>query len=331
MPLHLTSILSPRAHAQFRRAQLAARQQSRRDSEAHLRKQREQLFAGGDDPSTPSRPSSRSERRRGGSKLSQDELALSASGDVTASLRRTHQLMRAELERSEFAHATLQSSTAALRQLNDSHGALDALLASSKTLVGTLLRSQKSDTWYLESAFRILAATVVWLVFRRLFYGPVRYLLYLPLKLVLSVLLSFVQYLVVLVSGRSTAVETPLRSLKVQPSATGRAYKRNLEMPPQPVRVGAGGEGARVAPDDLKDDIGRMAERTRQQERGQQPPPQQGQTEEEAKAQEAEEVQEEAEGEASGLRDRRDDEPPNPKKRMWEEPPSREGRAKDEL
>lgn len=46
-------------------------------------------------------------RRKGLEKLSQDEILLNASSDVTAALRRTHSLMLAELERSQFARETL--------------------------------------------------------------------------------------------------------------------------------------------------------------------------------------------------------------------------------
>lgn len=40
-------------------------------------------------------------------KLTQDDLILNASNDVTAALRRTHDLMQVELSRSQFAQETL--------------------------------------------------------------------------------------------------------------------------------------------------------------------------------------------------------------------------------
>ena len=88
-----------RARAQFRKAQL----QAKRNGEAAKRKEREQLFAGVQEGSE-----SRVARRRGQEKLSQDDLLLNASNDVTAALRRTHQLMQSELQRSQFAHETLR-------------------------------------------------------------------------------------------------------------------------------------------------------------------------------------------------------------------------------
>jgi protein transport protein SEC20 len=92
-------------------------------------------------------------------------------------------MMAAELSRSQFAHDTLQESTAALAQLSETYSTLDTLLSNSRNLLGTLLRSQKSDTWYLETAFYVLLTTVFWLIFRRLLYGPTWWLVWLPLKL----------------------------------------------------------------------------------------------------------------------------------------------------
>jgi protein transport protein SEC20 len=117
------------------------------------------------------------------SELSKEEKTVNAAGDVTLALRRTHEMMAGELEKSQFAHDTLKQSTEALAQLSETYSTLDSLLSNSKNLLGTLLRSQKSDTWYLETAFYVLLCTIIWLVFRRLFYGPLWWLVYAPLKL----------------------------------------------------------------------------------------------------------------------------------------------------
>lgn len=121
-------------------------------------------------------------RKRG--EMSKDEQTVAASNDVTQTLRQTYDLMASELSRSEFAHKTLQESTAALAQLNESYAGLDTLLATSRDLLGTLWKSQKTDTWYLETSFYALGATIAWLVFRRWIYGPAWWLVWLPLKLV---------------------------------------------------------------------------------------------------------------------------------------------------
>jgi protein transport protein SEC20 len=124
--------------------------------------------------------------------LSKEEKEVHASSDVTLALRRTHEMMAGELQKSQFAHETLKQSTETLAQLSENYSTLDTLLSSSKNLLGTLLTSQKSDTWYLESAFYILICTISWLVFRRFFYGPLWWLVYAPLKLSFSTLFGIV-------------------------------------------------------------------------------------------------------------------------------------------
>jgi protein transport protein SEC20 len=162
------------ARGAFRRAQL----QASRNAKGARQRDRELLFANrGGDPelSVPG-------RRKGMEKLTQEELALNASSDVTAALRRTHDLMQGNLQQSQFAQQTLDESSAALASLGESYGGVGDLLKGSKGLVGQLLKSQKSDTWYLETAFMILAVTISWLVFRRLLYGPLWWFVWQPLK-----------------------------------------------------------------------------------------------------------------------------------------------------
>lgn len=88
------------ARTQFRKAQL----QAKRNAEAA---KRELLFEGIQEGAN----SSAAGRRRGQEKLSQDELLLNASNDVTAALRETHTLMQAEVSRSYFAHDTLREAS----------------------------------------------------------------------------------------------------------------------------------------------------------------------------------------------------------------------------
>ncbi|KAL4818147.1 hypothetical protein BDW67DRAFT_190182 [Aspergillus spinulosporus] len=161
-----------RARGDFRNAQL----QAKRNAELAKRKERELLFA---------RSEGTEKRNLTKEKLTQEDIVKNASRDVTAALRRTHQLMQAELSRSQFAQETLEQSGAALSSLSESYSSLDTLLLSSRNLVGSLLRSQKSDTWYLETAFYILVGTISWLVFRRLLYGPLWWIVWMPFKLIL--------------------------------------------------------------------------------------------------------------------------------------------------
>ncbi|PGH05462.1 protein transporter SEC20 [Blastomyces parvus] len=169
------------ARIQFRKAQL----QAKRNAEAARRKERQLLFAGAE----RGEAGSEGGRRKGRAGLTHDDLVAGASEDITAALRRTHQLMQAELSRSKFAQETLEQSTAALSSLSESYSTLDTLLASSRSLAVSLLRSQKSDTWYLETAFYILIGTIIWLVFRRILYGPLWWMLWMPLKLMVRTIL----------------------------------------------------------------------------------------------------------------------------------------------
>lgn len=114
----------------------------------------------------------------------EDQQTVGAANNYTNALRRTHDLIAAELSRSEYAHQTLTESSNALKQLNEQYGSLDTMLASSRDLLGTLLRSQKSDSWYLQTALYMLMVTAGWLVFRRILYGPLWWLVWLPFRLV---------------------------------------------------------------------------------------------------------------------------------------------------
>ncbi|KAI2672040.1 hypothetical protein CBS147333_3182 [Penicillium roqueforti] len=158
-----------RTRGDFRTAQL----QAKRNAELARRKERDLLLS----------RSYSSEKKKPSEMFTQDDLVLNASNDVTSALRRTHQLMQAELSRSHFAQSTLEQSTAAISSLSESYSSLDTLLSSTRSLANSLLRSQKSDTWYLETAFYILLATIGWLLFRRVFYGPLWWLVWQPLKL----------------------------------------------------------------------------------------------------------------------------------------------------
>ena len=91
-----------RARTHYRKAQL----QAKRNAELARQKERELLFAGAPQDGESHGQGGRSRKQRGGP-VSQDEQLVNASGDVTAALRQTHQLMQSELSRSQFAHDTL--------------------------------------------------------------------------------------------------------------------------------------------------------------------------------------------------------------------------------
>lgn len=144
-----------------------------------MRKERELLFSSRRKEADIAYPV----RRKGLEKLTPEELALQASLDVTAGLRKTHALLQNNIEQSQFAQQTLAESSEALASLGDSYASLDSMLKSSGGLVRQLIRSNKSDTWYLTTAFYIMVVTICWLVFRRILYGPLFWLVWQPMKL----------------------------------------------------------------------------------------------------------------------------------------------------
>ena len=289
-------------------------------------------------------------------KAAQQDLLLSATTDVTTSLRRTHALLTSELSRSRFAQETLEASNAALEELNERYGSFGEMLNRSKGLLGTLLRSQKSDTWYLETAIWVLVATIGWLLFRRLLYGPLWWFLWLPLKLLWSIgsaLLGLIG-----VTGSGAAVEArdlkgTRTSMTVTPSVSGTVSQCSEQtMEASFVPRGADGvsqEIPRSPPGSLSETIGTMVEGTRniahpQATGGTSGNQGQGESEQRHNIQnQDQEAQRQDDGEeparrADGqeLRDRDEaKEPRNPKKRMHEEPvieePRQQGRQRDEL
>lgn len=237
--------------------------------------------------------------------------------------------MQQELSRSRFAHDTLQQSTAALSTLSETYGNLDTLLSSSRSLVSSLIHSNKSDTWYLETAFWILVITITWLFFRRILYGPGWWLLYLPTKLMWRLTSAFVNVFIAILGAAgatkqsaalSNASEQVSTSLIVQPSATtGGIPTFKAAMSAPSINVGGGGKGQAPphAPQDegksLSEEVGKMAGAVQ-------------------KAEEAKVESSQPAPQGTVLRERRSDELPNPKKRMWEEAPQpEEARQRDEL
>ncbi|KAH0544196.1 hypothetical protein FGG08_001641 [Glutinoglossum americanum] len=316
------------ARSQFRKAQL----QAKRNAEVSQRKERELLFSKSSSNNNNSR-----ERQRGQEKLSQDELLVNASGDVTAALRRTHQVMQSELSRSQFAHDTLQQSTAALATLSENYNSLDSLLSSSRNLLGTLLRSQKSDTWYLETAFYILLSTIVWLFFRRILYGPLWWLVWLPLKGLYWILGTTIALATGSASsGMSVSLQeasvTTTRVVTTQHPVGGDrptfVMGQAISIP-----VGGGGRGRpgpygtpSPAPRDSERSAMEEVERVIDDSQGQQL---QGDQEAGGEGSDGEKGEGRPKDDAEGERRK-----PNPKKRMWEEDKEarkEEERKRDEL
>ena len=259
---------------------------------------------------------------------------------MTAALRRTHNLMTSELERSRFAQETLENSTKDLATLSESYTNLDTLLSSSRSLVRSLIHSQKSDTWYLESAFFILVTTIGWLVFRRILYGPGWWLLYFPIRLLWRSSLFLVQILIGTLSTAAGAIGAKNQSIALSESAASLSASSSLAhksagragIPTFPkgyvapsIRAGGGGQGAKM---------GQPGEaQPGQQQQQQQQKGEKSLSDQVVEVAEGTET-EKAEPQGTVLRERTaEDGPPNPKKRMWEEPveSGQAGRQRDEL
>lgn len=327
------------SRSQFRRAQLSAK----KASEAAKQKERELVFASLHSPApelangsadgrgTPDLFAGR--RKLGQQKqLTKEELEVDASSNVTVSLRRTHDLLSTELSRSRFAQETFDQSTAALAELGEQYSNLDTILSNSRNLLGTLLRSQKSDTWYLETAFYLLIATLCWLVFRRLLLGPfirlplfiLNWFIWKPLYLFLTITGVITTAPASQVGSRSvTKSRTPLI---IQPSAKGgpQKFAGMMNRDKKGVPVGSGGGNAKVGKDPelegkMSEQIAKMAEESERRA-------QDGDLEEGA------EEGMERRGDGTVLQER-GDEPPNPKKKMFEADveDEKQRRKRDEL
>ncbi|KAG6056721.1 hypothetical protein E4U17_001998 [Claviceps sp. LM77 group G4] len=254
----------------------------------------------------------------------EDQQTVGASNNVTSALRRTHDLIAAELFRSEYAHQTLTESSAALRELDESYSSLDSMLASSRDLLGTLLRSQKSDTWYLQTALYMLLATGAWLLFRRILYGPMWWLVWLPLQVLFGV--GTRAGSAVMMHHRSA----PGESATASAGADGGSVSVD-GLPDEDLvtaQVGSASPSRRdgvadVVTDQIAqvvdavreaDELGNVGEKDADEGSDDQPRnPMKRMWEEPQEELKEVEVEEMTDGEP-------DDQPRNPKKRMWEEP-----------
>lgn len=219
--------------------------------------------------------------------------------------------MQSELSRSRFAQETLEQSTTALADLGEKYTDLSTLLSNSRNLVTTLLKSQKSDTWYLETTLYILVTTVIWLIFRRWLYGPLTWFVIWPLKLAFRVLFAVVPSVGLAKSQSSVASsQHPRTSLIIKPSASGGFPRRPVDanQPPPYVPVGGGGRGYAQDPSQpgsVSQQVGQMAEQSEAQAQGQ--------------AQQGGEERKEPVIRGDGTVLQESDKPRNPKKKMWEE------------
>ncbi|KAI3393612.1 hypothetical protein diail_3876 [Diaporthe ilicicola] len=259
-----------RLEGEVKRAQLTAR----RSLEAAQRLERELLLqsytraastpsrSGANSPAPSANPAPLRRRQHTQRAADGDPVAM-ASSDLTTSLRRAHQAVTEELSRSIAVHGALQESTQKMKQLGADYSRMDDLLRSSRDLVGVLLKSNKTDTWYLQTTFYMLAATLAWLVFRRFMYGPLWWLVWLPLRLVFRTGSSAVG----LVGGRPGATMEVAAGGQGAQSAKVVGVGEDGAVPTAQV-----GQGDKVAsgkeagdPDSMVDKVGRLVDRIEEQ------------------------------------------------------------------
>ena len=193
-----------------------------------------------------------------------------------------------------------------------------------------MIYSQKSDTWYLETAVYILIATIGWLIFRRLIYGPGWWLVYFPLRQFWRISLYTVQVFIGTLSAAAGLASAQNQSVALSQSSasilassifaqkamgTGKIPRFPSDHVAPSIRAGGGGHGAKMQQSgqpvregekSLSEKVGQMAEESQKPAEKAEP-----------------------DGQGTTLRERTvEDGPPNPKKRMWEEPIER---SKDEL
>ncbi|RYP28908.1 hypothetical protein DL767_007003 [Monosporascus sp. MG133] len=309
----------------FRKAQIAAK----RNLEAAQRQERELLYAsfasprsGASSPAAAQAPPLRRKQLRS-AEMSKEDRIVGASHDVTLSLRQTHDLMASELSRSEFAHRTLKESTKALAELSESYSNLDTLLSTSRDLLGTLFKSQKTDTWYLETSFYLLLCTIAWLIFRRWMYGPMWWLVWLPLKLLFRGAVGLSKAVAPRGSSQvDSSVSDPLAGTQ---SVLQQARMNNEGAPT--IQVGQEEPTQSRQPDDqesMVEQVARMVDESREDDTPAEP--RAGARENFTK--EDDSPGSDTKGETV-LRNRGEDEPPNPKKRMMEEQEEKKEVASD--
>jgi protein transport protein SEC20 len=261
------------ARQSFRRTQIHVRRTEdavrRREREERLKQLREPPRVDTPDSAhvqngTPTSSQVLPARRKREEKQTEDDLLLNASSDVLGALRQTHALMASEVERSHFAAEILANSSRELEQLGDSYTDIDSMLKISKGLVTQLMKSNKSDTWYLLSARTFLLVVAAWLVWRRLLWGPTWWLLWLPLKVLYMTMMVIVSPLGV---GRSVEVGEPVvgsgTGLKVMPSASEGSPRVDRGGKAPNIKVGRGGGAPAEDPSEdgsLSQKVGRMAE-----------------------------------------------------------------------
>lgn len=133
----------------------------------------------------------------------EEDQHLTKSKDITQTLRRIHQMAQGEVLRSELNVQELDVGSSGLVELQQRYSVVDVLLNGSRQLVKVLDEADAWDRRKMQFALSFLAACLAWVLWRRVFGPPIRFLIWSFLKLI-----GVVKY------GASWAPEFPQNALK---------------------------------------------------------------------------------------------------------------------
>ena len=162
--------LIPRARSSFRKLLLQA---SKTLNQARRTQASEALFQSQSKPVDSD--ASLLQRRPATLSSQNDASLLTATNDVTLALKRTHALLEQELEKSTLSLESLDHSSQTLRQLENKYDIFDVLLRGSKRLIVELERADKWDRWLIYGGLAIFGLTCLWIVYKRILRGPLRF------------------------------------------------------------------------------------------------------------------------------------------------------------
>ncbi|KAJ8097305.1 Sec20-domain-containing protein [Lipomyces tetrasporus] len=151
----------------YRKAQLLSRQTTLKTQ----RQERELLFA-----------SAKSHHRVSTASTPPVSNALRTAEEATAALRRTHQLLEAEVARSALSLEVLDESNVSLKKLTTQYTAFDVVLGTSRRVISVLEQADKWDRIYMLGAMGFLLLVLCWILWRRVFRVPTRLVIWTLVK-----------------------------------------------------------------------------------------------------------------------------------------------------
>lgn len=97
---------------------------------------------------------------------------MSKSEDITATLKRVHQLAQTEAVKASLNIEELEQSTRNMGQLDLKYSVFENVLGTSQKLIKHLEQADKWDRTCMLASLGFLALVVAWIVWRRLLKAP---------------------------------------------------------------------------------------------------------------------------------------------------------------